>query len=292
MSRVFAVVVVVSSTVTPPGRRRRRARCSRARATRRGPTARVAGVEFVVGHDVARAPNMSTRDVERDAARLVRVRGRWYRDASASASRVASVTREERARERRERRMFSRLAARCRFSTRGRRRRRRGRGRARGGDGGGRRRRRDAVSAARARGRNWRRRSRASSRGRYDPRGRGISTAWCVCDSFLSVFFASLCVFSRTLGSVCVFALEWRLTRAAAKFRARRRRRTCARRRASIGRGMPSFAISKRRRRRIRTRRDGIARSSPCPRPGSARNRTRARRRGRAFVSASAERLR
>ena len=38
---------------------------------------------------------MSTRDVERDAARLVRVRGRWYRDASASASRAASVTREE-----------------------------------------------------------------------------------------------------------------------------------------------------------------------------------------------------
>ena len=38
---------------------------------------------------------MSTRDVERDAARLVRVRGRWYRDASASASRASSVTREE-----------------------------------------------------------------------------------------------------------------------------------------------------------------------------------------------------
>ena len=36
---------------------------------------------------------MSTRDVERDAARLVRVRGRWYRDAS--ASRASSVTREE-----------------------------------------------------------------------------------------------------------------------------------------------------------------------------------------------------
>ena len=43
---------------------------------------------------------MSTRDVERDAARLVRVRGRWYRDASGSASRASSVTREEaRARE-------------------------------------------------------------------------------------------------------------------------------------------------------------------------------------------------
>ena len=34
---------------------------------------------------------MSTRDVERDAARLVRVRGRWYRDASASASRARGV---------------------------------------------------------------------------------------------------------------------------------------------------------------------------------------------------------